>query len=170
MALRPFKGRMPVVDPSAYVDQSAQVIGDVTLGARSSVWFNSVVRGDVHWIRIGEETNVQDLCVLHVTNGKHPLSIGARVTIGHSVTLHGCTVGDLCLIGIGATILDGAEIGEGCLIAAGSLVSPGTQIPPGSLAMGTPARVKRALRPEEREALVASAANYVRYAQTYREG
>lgn len=169
MALRSFKGRLPTVDPSAYVEQSAQVIGDVVIGPRSSIWFNTVVRGDVHFIRIGEETNIQDLCVLHVTGGKHPLNIGSRVTVGHSVTLHGCTVGDLCLIGMGSTILDGAEIGEGSLVAAGSLVAPGTKIPPGSLAMGSPAKVKRPLTPEERKSLEASAATYVQTAKAYQE-
>lgn len=169
MALRSFKGTRPTVDPSAFVDESAQVVGDVVLGARSSVWFNAVVRGDVHYIRIGEETNIQDLCVLHVTSGRYPLNIGNRVTVGHSVTLHGCTIGDLCLIGMGATVLDAAEIGEGSLVAAGSLVAPGTKIPPGSLAMGSPAKVKRALTAEERESLSASAAHYVEYARAYRQ-
>lgn len=168
MALRAFQGRLPTVDPSAFVEDSAQIIGDVTLGPRSSVWFNSVVRGDVHWVRIGADTNIQDLCCLHVTREKYSLTVGARVTLGHSVTLHGCVVGDDCLIGMGAIVLDGAEIGPGCLVAAGALVTPGTRIPAGSLVMGSPAKVRRTVTDEERALIAASAASYVRYAEQYR--
>ncbi|MBI5547217.1 MAG: gamma carbonic anhydrase family protein [Deltaproteobacteria bacterium] len=168
MALRPFQGRMPAVDPSAFIEQSAQVIGDVTVGARSSIWFNAVVRGDVHFIRVGSDTNVQDLCCLHVTRDKHSLVVGDRVTLGQGVTLHGCVVEDDCLVGMGAIVLDGARLGRFSLIGAGALVTPGTQIPPYSLAIGSPARVKRAITDEERARIESSAAHYVGYAEQYR--
>jgi gamma-carbonic anhydrase len=168
MAIRAVKGRSPVVDPTAFVEESAQVIGEVSIGARSSIWFNTVVRGDVHFIRIGVETNVQDLCCLHVTRERHPLVLGDRVTVGHGVTLHGCTIGDDCLIGMGTVVLDGAVIGDGCLVAAGALVCPGTQIAPGNLVLGSPARVKRPLDEKERHLISDSARNYVGYVDMYR--
>ena len=167
MAIRAIQGTQPAIDPAAFVEQSAQVIGEVTLGPESSIWFNTVVRGDVNLVRVGARTNVQDLCCLHVTH-EHSLTVGDRVTVGHGVTLHGCVVGDDCLVGIGAIVLDGATIGAGCLIAAGSLVTPGTQVPAGSLVMGSPARVKRPVSAEERALIEASAKSYVRYAQQYR--
>lgn len=169
MAIRPFKNLSPRIDPSAFIEESAQVIGDVVIGPRSSVWFNCVVRGDVNAIRIGVETNVQDLSCLHVLKDRFGLTIGDRVTVGHSVTLHGCVVGDLCLIGMGAVILDGAEIGPQCIVAAGALVAPGIRVPAGSLVMGSPAKVKRPLTDEERAQLARSAANYVEYSRQYRE-
>lgn len=168
MAIRAYRGKLPTVDPSAFVEESAQVIGDVTLGARASIWFNCVVRGDVHYIRIGADTNVQDLSCLHVMNGKFPLTLGERVTVGHSVTLHGCVVGDDCLIGMGAILLDGVEIGAGSLVAAGALVAPGTKVPPGSLVIGSPAKVKRPINDAERALIATSARNYVEYAGNYR--
>jgi carbonic anhydrase/acetyltransferase-like protein (isoleucine patch superfamily) len=158
---------MPVVGADVFIDESAQVIGDVTVGARSSIWFNCVVRGDVNYIRIGEETNIQDLSCLHVLRDRFPLILGDRVTIGHSVTLHGCTIGHQCLVGMGAIVLDGADIGEGCLIAAGALVTPGTKVPPFSLVMGSPAKVVRGLNDAERKMTADFAANYVRYAESY---
>ncbi len=168
MAVRAFEGVMPAVHPTAWIDASAQVIGKVTVGARSSIWFNCVVRGDVHEIHIGDETNVQDLSCLHVLKDRFSLHLGNRVTVGHSVTLHGCKVSDLCLIGMGATVLDGAEIGEGCIVAAGALVAPGAVIPPGSMVVGSPGKVKRPITASERELLVKSAANYVEYSRQYR--
>ncbi len=168
MAVRAFEGILPTIDPSAWIESSAQVIGRVSLGARSSIWFNCVVRGDVHEIRIGEETNIQDLSCLHVVKGRFALHVGSRVTVGHSVTLHGCTVGDLCLIGMGATVLDGAQIGARCIIAAGSLVAPGAVIPPDSMAVGSPAKVKRALNAGEHELLVRSAVSYVELSRQYK--
>ena len=161
------KGRLPLVDPSAFVEQTAAVIGDVAIGAESSIWFNVVVRGDVNSIRIGQRTNIQDGSVVHVTRGTHPTTIGDEVTVGHNVTLHGCTIGDRCLIGIGATVLDGAQIGPEAMIAAGSVVSPGTVIPPRTLAMGIPARPKRELTPDEIAHLRVSAANYCEYMVDY---
>jgi len=168
MAIRTFQGKRPAIAPSAFIEESAQIIGDVAIGARASVWFNTVVRGDVNWIRIGEETNVQDLCCLHVLHDTHPLVIGSRVTVGHHVTLHGCTVGDDCLIGMGAIVLDGALIGPGSLVAAGSLVPPGLEVPPGSFVIGSPAKVQRPVKDTERALIERSAANYIRYASQYR--
>jgi len=143
------------------------VIGDVVLGEESSVWFNSVVRGDVHYIRIGHRTNVQDLCMLHVTHDTHPLIIGDDVTIGHHVVLHGCTVKDRVLIGMGAIIMDGAVIGEDSVVGAGALVTERTIVPPKSLILGSPAKVKRPVTQKELEWIRESAENYVRYAKTY---
>ncbi len=160
-------GILPRIAASAFVEKSAMVIGDVTIGHESSIWFNVVIRGDVHFIRIGDRTNVQDGVVIHVTRKTHPTVVGDEVTIGHNVTLHGCTIGDRCLVGIGAVILDGAVIGEDSMIAAGSVVSPGTLIPPRTLAMGTPARPKRNLSDQEIRHLKESAENYVRYMQDY---
>lgn len=166
--LVPFRETQPNVDPTAFIAETATVIGDVVIGRQSSVWFQVVVRGDVNSIRVGERTNIQDGSVIHVSKDTHPTVVGNEVTIGHNVTLHGCTVGDRCLIGIGAILLDGAEIGNESIIAAGSVVAPGTLIPPGSLAMGTPARRKRALTEEERRHLQTSAENYVNYMLEYR--
>jgi carbonic anhydrase/acetyltransferase-like protein (isoleucine patch superfamily) len=163
-----FNGRAPVIDASAYVHGSANVIGDVEIGAEASLWFNVVVRGDVHHVRIGARTNLQDLTTVHVTGGRWPTIIGAEVRVGHRAVLHGCAVGDRCLIGIGAVILDGAELEPECMIAAASLVAPRTKIPAGHLAMGAPAKVVRPLRPEELAHLRESAARYAGYAAAYR--
>ena len=166
--VRDYKGRSPRIDPSCFVDGSAQVIGDVEIGADSSVWFNTVIRGDIHFIQIGRRTNLQDLSVIHVTRDLHPVKVGDDVTVGHRVVLHGCTIGNRVLVGIGSVVMDGVEIGDDCVIGAGSLVTPGTRIPPGSLALGSPARVKRPLTVEEREWIRSSAENYVEYARDYR--
>ncbi len=157
----------PRLDPSAYIQASAQVIGDVEIGAHSSVWFNVVIRGDVYPVRIGARTNIQDNSTIHVTGGRWATAIGDDVTVGHGVILHGCRVGDRCLIGIGAIVLDGAEIEADCLIAAGSLVAPGMRIPAGHLAKGSPAKVARPLHPDELAHLKQSAANYVEHAAFY---
>jgi len=146
--IRAYKGIRPSLGPRAWVDPSAQVIGDVTLGEDASVWMTSVVRGDVNRIRIGARTNVQDACVLHVT-AQHPTTLAEDVTVGHSVTLHGCTIERLCLIGIGAVVLTGAVVGEESIVAAGALVPEGMVIPPRSVAMGSPAKVRRELTAEE---------------------
>ena len=167
--IRAYKGTMPKIDDSVYMDESAIVIGDVEIGAKSSLWCNAVVRGDVHYIRIGERTNVQDNSVLHVTKDTYPLIIGSDITIGHSVTLHGCRVRDRCLIGMGAIILDNADIGEDSLVAAGALVTEGMKVPPGSLLMGVPAKVVRETTPEERARILRSAGNYIEYSDNYRE-
>lgn len=163
-----FEGHAPRLAEDVAVMHGAVVVGDVEIGAGSSVWFNAVVRGDVHFIRIGERSNVQDGAVLHVTHHTAPLRIGHEVTIGHMAMLHGCTVEDGCLIGMQATVLDGAIIGAGSLVAAGSTVLEGAIIPPGSLVAGSPARVKRALSPDEIVRLRESAANYQAYVARFR--
>src|SRR5205085_3220944 len=143
--IRPFRSKHPQIHPTAYIEESAQVIGDVIIGEQSSVWFNSTGRGDVFYIRIGSRTNVQDGTVIHVSNGTHETILEDEVTVGHNVTLHGCYVERGSLIGIGSIVMDGVRVGAQSLVAAGSLLSPGTQIPPRSLVMGIPARVKRPL-------------------------
>ncbi|HBG46176.1 MAG TPA: gamma carbonic anhydrase family protein [Deltaproteobacteria bacterium] len=165
--LKPYKGIWPKVHESAFIEESAQVIGDVEIGEGSSVWFNAVVRGDVHYIRIGAWTNVQDNCTLHVTKNTYPLIIGNDITIGHNVVLHGCTVKDRCLIGMGAIILDNAEIGEDTIVGAGALVTEGAKIPPGSLVLGMPAKVVRVLRDDEKARILKSAQNYIEYSSNY---
>lgn len=169
--VRPFGGKSPRLHDSAFLAESAVVIGDVEMGEQSSLWFGSILRGDVHAIRIGARTNVQDLSIVHVTGGKYPTTVGEDVTLGHRVTLHGCTVEDRCLIGIGAIVLDGAVVGEDSIVGAGALVTPGSVIPPRSLVLGSPAKVKRGLSVEEIASLRESAQRYVRRAQEYqREG
>src|SRR5271166_6683878 len=165
--IRPFRGVLPQIAASAYIDPSAQVIGDVAVGERSSVWPNVSIRGDVNSIRIGEETSIQDNTVLHCDPVTFPLVIGNRVTVGHGAVVHGCTVEDESLIGIGAVILNGAKIGRGSVIAAGSVVPEGMQIPPGSMVMGIPAKVKRELTTEERERFHHNASRYVALAKIY---
>ncbi|MCS7026570.1 MAG: gamma carbonic anhydrase family protein [Bryobacteraceae bacterium] len=167
--IRSFRGAVPKVAPSCYIDPSAQVIGDVIIGERSSVWCHATVRGDVNSIRIGEGTNIQDNSVLHVDSDGFPLHIGNRVTVGHAVVLHGCTIEDDCLIGIGAIVLNGAQVGAGSVIAAGALVPEGAVIPPGSLAMGVPAKVRRLVSPEEKERFRLNAEHYIELRQHYRE-
>ncbi len=159
--VKPFGNSKPNVHPSAFVADDAIVIGDVEIGADASIWFGSVVRGDVNYIRIGDRTNIQDACVIHVSSKDHPTVLEQEITVGHRVTLHGCHIEAGCLIGIGSIILDGARIGARSLVAAGSLVTPGTIIPPESLVMGAPAKVKRPLTPEEIQNLDNSWKNYV---------
>ena len=165
--LRSYRGMAPRVAPCAYIDASAQVIGDVEIGARSSVWMNAVIRGDVHYIRIGTETNVQDGSVLHVMRDHHPLVLGDRVTVGHNVTLHGCQIENDCLIGMGAVILNGARIGSGSIIGAGAVVTEETDVPPASFFLGTPAHFKKQLGEEDLAVIRRYAANYVEYARNY---
>jgi carbonic anhydrase/acetyltransferase-like protein (isoleucine patch superfamily) len=167
--IRPFRGTPPRIHPTAFVEESAQVIGDVTIGAQSSVWFNAVVRGDVFHIRIGDRSNVQDGTVIHVANGTHATILEDEVTVGHNVTLHGCHVGRGCLVGMGSVVMDGVLVGEKSIVAAGALVSPGTVIPPRSLVMGVPAKVKRELTGEEVAGLDVFWQNYVEYTRVYRE-
>ena len=150
-----------------FVADTATVIGDVEIGEDSSVWFGSVIRGDVNYIRIGARTNIQDLTVVHVTTGTHPTVLEDEITVGHRVVLHGCHVGSGCLIGIGAILLDGVRVGARSLVAAGSLVTPGTEIPPQSLVMGSPARVKRELTADEFVYLDRSWRNYVELKNDY---
>src|SRR5690349_814002 len=143
--IRSYRGVVPKIAASAYIDPSAQVIGDVTVGERASIWPNVTARGDVNSIRIGDETNIQDNSVLHCDAGLFPLNIGNRVTVGHMAMLHGCTIEDECLIGIGAVVLNGAKIGHGSVIAAGAVVPEGSEVPAESMVMGIPAKVKRPL-------------------------
>jgi carbonic anhydrase/acetyltransferase-like protein (isoleucine patch superfamily) len=166
--IRPFRGVHPQIQPTAYVDPSAQVIGDVHLGAEASIWCNCTVRGDMYYIRIGDRSNVQDNSVIHTRTGSHPTILEEEVTVGHSVTLHGCYVERGSLIGIGSILLDDVRIGERSLVAAGSLVSPGTIIPPRSFVMGIPARVKRPLTDDEVAGLELFWKNYVEYSRVYR--
>jgi carbonic anhydrase/acetyltransferase-like protein (isoleucine patch superfamily) len=170
MCLIAYRGLLPILHPSVFVAPGARVIGDVQVGARSSLWFGAVVRGDVNRIRIGEETNLQDGTVVHVTHGTHPTIIGNRVTVGHGAMIHGCRLEDLCLVGIGAVVLDGAVVGERAMVGAGALVTPGTQVPPETLVLGTPARVARGLLPDELCLLEASAQYYVELAASYPRG
>jgi carbonic anhydrase/acetyltransferase-like protein (isoleucine patch superfamily) len=167
--IRAYRGITPQIAASAYIDPSAQVIGDVVVGERSSVWCNTTVRGDVHYIRIGDESNVQDNCCLHVMTGEYPCLVGNGVTVGHSVVLHGCVVEDDCLIGIGAILLNGVLVGSGSIIAAGALVTERTKIPPRSIVMGAPAKVKRAAAEEDFEMIRRHARNYVEYRRIYLE-
>jgi carbonic anhydrase/acetyltransferase-like protein (isoleucine patch superfamily) len=163
-----FRGKTPRLAASTFVVDSAVIVGDVELGAEASVWFHAVVRGDVERIRIGARTNIQDNATVHVTHDRWPTILGTGVTIAHNVVVHGCTIGDHSLIGIGAIVLDGVEIGAECLVGAGALVSPRTRIPPRSLVLGSPAMRVRELRPEEIARVHEAADNYVRYACEYR--
>lgn len=165
--IRSYKGITPRLGERVYVDESAQVIGDVELGDHASVWMCAVIRGDVHSIRIGPYTNIQDNCVVHVYKEEHPTLVADHVTVGHSVTLHGCRIDSYCLIGMGATVLNDAHVGAECVVAAGSLVPEGMVIPPRSLVMGAPARFRRQLTEEERQGLRLSAANYYDYKESY---
>ncbi|MEK6281829.1 MAG: gamma carbonic anhydrase family protein [Acidobacteriota bacterium] len=166
--IRSFGGIHPQISESAYVDESAQIIGDVHLGEQSSVWCNAVLRGDMFYIRIGDRSNIQDNCVLHTRTGEKPTILEDQVTVGHSVTLHGCYVEHGSLIGIGSIVLDDVRVGAQSLVAAGSLISPGTIIPPRSLVMGMPARVKRELSDDEVAGLDLFWQNYVAYTSKYK--
>ncbi|MCC6767040.1 MAG: gamma carbonic anhydrase family protein [Deltaproteobacteria bacterium] len=163
-----FRDVSPRIDPTAFVAASAVVIGDVIVGPESSLWFHTVVRGDIGPIRIGSRTNLQDHVTVHVVGGAHDVTIGDDVTVGHRAIVHGCVLGHRVLVGMGAIVLDGVEIGADCLVGAGALVTPGTKVPPGRLVLGNPARVVRELRADERASLRASAAHYVGYAAEYR--
>ena len=162
-----FEGLTPVVGRDVFIAPDARVIGDVTLGDRASVWHGAVVRGDVGRIRIGEDTNIQDLCVCHVTTGGPELIVGERVTVGHRAILHSCAIEDDCLIGMGSILLDGARVGRGSIVAAGSVLLPGFVVPPLSLAAGVPAAIKRRLDPAEAEKIGRGAVEYHRLALAY---
>ena len=165
--IRSFKGTTPLVDATAYVDASAQVIGDVAIGAESSVWMNVVVRGDVHRIRIGRRTNIQDLTMVHVMRESHPTTIGDEVTIGHSAVIHGCTIEDRVLVGMAAVLLNGVHIESDSVVAAGALLTEGTRVPARSLVMGRPGKVQRALTDAEVAEIRWYADNYARYRLDY---
>jgi carbonic anhydrase/acetyltransferase-like protein (isoleucine patch superfamily) len=178
--LRPYRGVAPRVHPTAFIDDSAQVIGDVDIGEESSVWMCAVLRGDVHRIRVGRRTNIQDGAIVHVfrgagapgdeRSGTHPTSIGDNVTIGHGAIVHGCTVGDRCLVGIGAILLNGAHVGAGSIVAAGALVLENMKVPPKSLVVGSPGKVKRLLTQAEVAEIQAYADRYVQYRLDYMNG
>jgi carbonic anhydrase/acetyltransferase-like protein (isoleucine patch superfamily) len=168
--IRPYRGKQPQIAASAYIDPSCVIIGDVVIGEDCSVWPVTVIRGDVHYIRIGARTNIQDGCVLHVMKNEYPLILGDDVTVGHRVTLHGCTIESRCLIGMGATLLNGVHVGAGSIVAAGTLLTERTVIPPGSLVVGAPGKVKRPLTGVDQASIDAYAQRYVSYKNIYREG
>jgi len=157
----------PRIHPSAWVAPGAVVVGDVEIGSETSVWYGAVLRGDVHRVRVGARSNLQDHAVVHVTAGVHPTEIGDEVTVGHRAVVHGCRVEDGALVGIAATVLDGASVGEGALVAAGAVVTPGTRVPPGALVLGAPARVVRDLSDEERRLQRERALEYVETARVH---
>jgi len=165
--IRPFNSILPKIHETAFVTDDAIVIGDVEIGADSSVWFGSIIRGDVNFIRIGERTNIQDATVIHVSSKTHSTVLEDEITVGHRVTLHGCHVESGCLIGIGATLMDGVRVGLNSLVAADTLLTPGTQIPPYSLVLGSPGRVKRSLTADELAYLDRSWRNYIELKRHY---
>jgi len=165
--IRSYQGRMPQIPASCYVDPSAQIIGDVILGEHSSVWMNAVLRGDVHSIRVGANSNVQDCSVLHGQRNLYPVIVGDWVTIGHNATVHGCVVEDAVLIGIGARVLNNCLIGEGSLIASGAVVPEGTQVPPRTLWAGVPAKLRRELSEADRAKILEYAQNYLDYTEIF---
>jgi gamma-carbonic anhydrase len=166
--IRPYRGKRPQIAASAYIDPSAVIIGDVVIGEDCGVWPCAVIRGDVHYIRIGARTNIQDGSILHVMRETHPLILGDNVTVGHGAILHGCTIESRCLIGMGAIVLNGAKIGAGSIIAAGTLVPEGADVPFGSLFMGHPGKFRRALNAADQESIDAYAQRYVEYKDTYK--
>lgn len=165
--IRSYKGITPSVPPTCYVDESAQLIGDVVLGEHASIWMNAVLRGDVHSIRVGANSNIQDCSVLHGMLGKWPVIVGDWVTVGHSVTLHGCVVEDRCLIGMGVVILNGARIGQGSIIAAGTVIPEGTVVEPQSLWMGVPGKFRKQLTDDDQETILRYGRNYLGYKEQY---
>ena len=167
-SIRPYRGVTPQIAASAYIDESARIVGDVVVADACSVWLNAVVRGDVNYVRIGARTNLQDGVLVHVNRDpSHPTVVGEDVTVGHGAILHGCTIGDRCLVGMGAILLNGCRVGTGSIVAAGTLVTEGTEIPAGSLVMGSPGRVRRPVTDAETTFIAQSAANYVQYRLAY---
>jgi len=167
--IRSYKGVTPTVPPTCYVDESAQLIGDVVLGENASVWMNAVLRGDVHSIRVGAHSNIQDCSVLHGMLNKWPVIVGDWVTVGHSVTLHGCVVEDRCLIGMGVVVLNGARIGAASIIAAGTLIPEGAVVEPRSLWMGVPGKFRKRLNDADQEMILQYGRNYQGYREQYLE-
>ena len=167
--IRSYQGHTPTIPDTCYVDISAQIIGDVVLGEHASVWMNAVVRGDVHSVRVGAHSNVQDCAVLHGMRYLYPVIVGEYVTIGHNATVHGCVVEDCCLIGMGATVMNSARIGEGSIIAAGAVIPEGAIIPPRSLVTGIPGKVRRELTSDDRDEILKYARNYLDYTRIYLE-
>ena len=165
--IRSFKSMTPTIPATCYVDESAQIIGDVVLGEHASIWMNAVLRGDVHEIRIGAHSNIQDCSVLHGMKQQYGVYVGEYVTVGHSVTLHGCVVEDRCLIGMGCIVLNGARIGAGSILAAGTLIPEKTIVEPGSLWMGSPGRFRRKLEEKDQQMILMYANNYLAYKEAY---
>ena len=165
--LRPYRGQLPLVHPTAFIDTSAQLIGDVEVGEESSVWMCAVIRGDVHWIKVGKRTSIQDGTIVHAMTGTHPTSIGDNVTVGHAAVIHGCTIEDQCLIGMGAILLNGSHVGAGSIVAAGTLLVEGQTVPPRSLVMGSPGKVKRLLTQAEVADIQLYADRYVGFRLDY---
>jgi carbonic anhydrase/acetyltransferase-like protein (isoleucine patch superfamily) len=165
--IRSYQGHSPQIPSSCYIDPSAQILGDVILGERSSVWMNAVIRGDVNSIRVGSCSNVQDCAVLHGQRNLYPVNVGDWVTIGHNATVHGCTVGDMVVIGMGSRVLNKSRVGEGCIIAAGSVVPEGTVVPPRTLWAGVPAKLRREITDKDRELIREYAQNYLDYVEIY---
>lgn len=165
--IRPYKGISPSIPASCYIDDSAQIIGDVVLGEHASVWMNAVVRGDVHEIRIGAHSNIQDCSVLHGMKEQYAVYVGEYVTVGHNVMLHGCRVEDRCLIGMGSIILNGAVIGAGSIIGAGTLIPEKTIVEPGSLWVGSPGKFRRKLDEKDQAVITRYANNYLGYKESY---
>ena len=165
--IKDFEGATPRIGDGTFIAETGVVIGDVEIGARSSIWYGAVLRGDVYHIRIGKEVSIQDNTVVHVTSGQHAAVVGDRVTVGHSAVLHGCTVEDRCIIGMGAVVMDRARIGRHCIVGAGALVTPGTEVPEGQLVIGSPAKPARALTDGELAWIESSADHYVELAHRY---
>jgi carbonic anhydrase/acetyltransferase-like protein (isoleucine patch superfamily) len=166
--IRTYRGHVPQIAATAYVDPQAVVIGDVVIGEHSSVWPCTVIRGDVHSIRIGARCSIQDGSVLHVQHDEYGLTLGDGITVGHNVILHGCTIGSRCLIGMGSIILNGAKVGEGSIIAAGALIPERMEVPPGSVVMGAPGKIRRQTTPADLDAIDRNAARYVEYSELHR--
>lgn len=164
-----YNGITPKIHQSVFMCEGVRIIGDVEIGENSSIWYNSVIRGDVHWIKIGFETNIQDMCMLHVTNNKYPLLIGNKVSVAHSVTLHGCTLMDNCLIGMGALVLDNSTVSSNTIVAAGTVVKENFVVPEGVLIAGVPGKIIRDLTTQELERCHSTSPNYVKYVKQYRQ-
>ncbi|BDA78113.1 gamma carbonic anhydrase family protein [Leptospira kobayashii] len=167
--IKSFQGKSPLIAPSAWVAPSADILGNVTIGEESSIWFQCVLRGDVNYIKIGDHVNIQDMTLVHVARDLFPVTIGNYVSIGHHATIHGCTLKDHSFVGMGAMLMDDVEIGEWSFVGAGSLVPPGKKIPPGVLIMGSPAKIIRDITEKEREIITRTASNYAKYKENYRK-
>ena len=166
--IKKFRGKLPIIPGSCYISESVDLIGDVTLGENVSLWFGAVVRGDMHFITIGNRSNIQDNSVVHVTTDVSPTRIGSEVTIGHNAIIHGATIEDRCLIGMGAIIMDNAVVGEGSIVGAGAVVPPNMIIPPRSLVVGLPAKIVRQTTDEELEMIIGRAQHYIDFSQKYK--
>ncbi|MDX1957551.1 MAG: gamma carbonic anhydrase family protein [Leptospiraceae bacterium] len=162
-----FQNISPEIDSSSFIAPSAEIIGDVKIGKNCSIWFQCLIRGDVNYIRIGDNCNIQDMSLIHVARDQFPVNIGNNVSLGHRVTIHGATLKDFSFVGMGATVMDDVELGEYAFVAAGSLVTPGKKIPPGMLVMGSPAKILREINPKEREIIERTAKNYQKYKENY---